>query len=1110
MLNRSGRRGTDVEHARKSGEKTGHQRVASLRFVLLGVGLAIGSFHLAGDGMLRGAERSSTAIGQGTGANTSIRILRGDGNPVVDGVVIVKFKDALLMPRGLSKTGISSLDILLGEQGVVAIEQAFPLPARLLGDKGRALQRIYYVRYESGSHPRQVALRISRDPNVEYAVPRYVHRIYDSPEPRPTSAGSLVTPDDALYPLMSHLVRVQAPGAWGVVKGEAGGVIIAVVDGGTDWQHEDLLANIWTNSGEIPDNNIDDDNNGYIDDVRGWNFVNRDGDPAGLPGTPLNTSHGTGVAGVASAVTNNAIGIAGASWNAQLLPVNASCSSDSLICFGVEGIIYAAVNGADIISLSWGSAHPDLTSFEERALRQFWRTVSDFAGERGALLVAAAGNDNVSNDDVLHMPASAEHILAVGATNKSDDRKAGFSNYGVTVDVFAPGAALNTTTPGNGYTELAFGTSFSTPLVVGIAALAKTQFPDFTPEQLAQQMRVTADPIDNVNSARTGLMGKGRINALRAVTATSTPAIRIAGISFTESGGDGFIENGETVDVTVSLVNYLADAANITVTLTQADPNITITSGEAFISSLISGGTDDVTFQFTLDQAELGQPLPFVVEVSAGSYQDRDLFKLYANEPYVVTHNTGTIRVSLTTEGNIGWIGFADESPGVGFVYNGTNLLFEGGLLVGISKNKVSDSIRGEAGALERDFQLPLGAQLVLGPGQIANEEGAVVLIDDLAASPIGLSIRQESYADNNPDFDDFVIFKYTITNQSGGPLWNLYAGLFFDWDLSENGQTDYGRFDSARRMGVVQNSASVPSLLAATRMLTANGDLSYHTIHNLNEIYYDPSQGWDGFTPDEKWRFLSGGIQTQTVDNTDVSTIMAAGPFAMQPDQSIEVAFAVIGANILEDLDSHADSAQAFWDRAIAPPQANHAPVFTSVLPITLIFAGEIFTYTYAAEDVDGDDLTFTLIEGPPNAAIDGKSGVFTFQAANDQLGSHKITVFVSDSSSSAVNHSNVIVEEAVYSLNQNYSNPFTLSSTTPTTTIIYQLAKESKVELVVYDLLGREVRKLVNDNKSSGRYTVTWDARDNFGRPVSTGIYLYRIRAGDFMEIRKMTLLK
>ncbi|MCH8327756.1 MAG: S8 family serine peptidase, partial [Candidatus Marinimicrobia bacterium] len=600
-----------------------------------------------------------------------------------------------------------------------------------------------------------------------------------------------------------------------------------MVDGGTDWGHVDLEANVWINTADTTINGIDDDDNGYVDDVRGWNFVRDNGDPSGLTTAPVNASHGTEVAGVASAVTNNGIGIAGASWNAQLMLVNVSCASDTLICYGVEGIVYAAVNGADIISLSWGSSHPDLSSFEERSLLKFWDDVSDFAAENGALLVAAAGNGNVLNDEALHTPASGRHILSVGATNKSSDVRAGFSNYGVTVDVFAPGTNLNSTLPDDAYTNESSGTSFSTPLVSGMAALVKTIFQTYTPEQLAQKMRVTADNIDGVNSGLVGLMGKGRINAFRAVTDTSTPAIRIAGVSFIDSGGDGFIENGETVDVTVSLVNYLADATDVAVTLTQADPNVTITIGGATIAFLASGDTAGVTFRFTLDQAGPGQPLPFVVELTAGSYQDRDLFKLYANEPLIAIHDTGPIQVALTSEGNIGWIGFAYESPGVGFIYKGTNLLFEGGLMVGISKNKVSDSVRGEGAARDQDFQMPPGGQLLLGPGQSANEEGAVVLIDDLASSPIGLLILQESFADNNAAYDDFVIFRYVITNKSGGPLWNLYAGLFFDWDISENGQTDYGRFDDARRMGVVQNSGAAPTILAATKLLTESGGLS-------------------------------------------------------------------------------------------------------------------------------------------------------------------------------------------------------------------------------------------------------------------------------------------
>ena len=1085
--------------------RTGHRLKARLRLTLLGAGILISGTYLLRNGTLRGAEQRNPAYSQGTVANSSIRIMRDGSNRVVEGVVIVKLKEPQVIPRGLAKTGVSSLDKLLGEQGVYSIEQAYPLPAQLLGQKSAELRRIYTMRFDTGASPRQVALRISQDPNVEYALPQYAYRVNDSADTRSTSISSLLaaTPDDPLYTLMSHLGQIQAPAAWDVVKGEDGAVIVAVVDGGTDWLHEDLLANVWTNPAESNNGN-DDDGNGYIDDVNGWNFVNNNGNPAGLPGTPFNENHGTQVAGVASAVTNNTIGIAGASWNAQLLLVNASCPSDSFICFGVEGIVYAAVNGADVINLSWGSAHRDVSSFEERALFQFWGDVADFAAERGALLVAAAGNDSENNDTVLHMPASAEHILAVGATLKSFDGKTGFSNYGVTVDVFAPGAALNSTIPGDAYSVFASGTSFAAPLVTGIAALVKTQYPDLAPWQLGQQVRVTANSIDQFNtSGLRGLLGKGRINAYRAVTENSTPAIRIAGTSFTDSGGDGFIQNGETVNVTVSLINYLADATNISITLTQKDPIIAVTSADAFISSLVAGETKDVTFQFTLGQADLGQPLPFIVEISAGSYQDRDLFKLYANEPAVVTHDTGPVQVSLTTEGNIGWAGFADLSVGAGFVYNQTNLLFEGGLLVGISADKVSDCIRDIDGALEQDFQMPPGAQMVLGPGQIANEEGTVLLIDDLASSPLGLLIRQESYADNNPDYDDFVIFKYTITNTSGQALWNLYAGLFFDWDLSENGQADFGRFDEARRMGSVQNGAASPTILAATRMLTESGELSYRTISNPDEIY-------DDFTPTEKWQYLSGGIQTRDVDNTDVSTLMAAGPFAMQPGQSIEVAFAVIAASTRADLDIHSDSAQAFWDRAIRQQQPNHAPVFTSVLPATTITAGETLTYTYRAEDVDGDDLTLTLIEGPPTAAIDGATGELTFQSAIDQVGTHKITVFVSDSHSSTLSSANVTVEEALFSLSQNYSNPFRLSATTPTTTIEYQLPIEGKIEIVVYDLLGREVRTLVSDTRPPGKYSVTWDARDNNGRPLSTGIYLYRIRAGDFIKIRKMMLLK
>ncbi|MCH8327755.1 MAG: hypothetical protein IID15_04425 [Candidatus Marinimicrobia bacterium] len=192
--------------------------MARIIFMLLGVGLVIGG--PLSDGLLLGAERGNGTVSQVSGTGASMQILRGNGNPVVNGMVIVKFRESLEIRGGLSKTGISSLDKLLGEQGVFAIEQAFPLPARLQGDNSRELQRIYYLQFQSGVHPREVALRISRDPNVEYAVPRYVHRISLSTQTSPAGAGGLVTPDDTLFPDMSHLLQVKANTAWNVVKGK--------------------------------------------------------------------------------------------------------------------------------------------------------------------------------------------------------------------------------------------------------------------------------------------------------------------------------------------------------------------------------------------------------------------------------------------------------------------------------------------------------------------------------------------------------------------------------------------------------------------------------------------------------------------------------------------------------------------------------------------------------------------------------------------------------------------------------------------------------------------------------------------------------------------------
>ena len=159
--------------------------------------------------------------------------------------------------------------------------------------------------------------------------------------------GVTVEPDDSLFSDQTYLRHMRLPEAWDIVKGEDGNppVVIAITDLGGDWRHEDLLANVWTNENEIPGNGIDDDNNGFIDDVHGVNTLNRD-DTDNDPYTPGGNPHGTHVAGAASAVTDNSAGVAGAAWNAHLMHISGLYA----------GILYAAANGADIINASWFSS----------------------------------------------------------------------------------------------------------------------------------------------------------------------------------------------------------------------------------------------------------------------------------------------------------------------------------------------------------------------------------------------------------------------------------------------------------------------------------------------------------------------------------------------------------------------------------------------------------------------------------------------------------------------------------------------------------------------------------------------------------------------------------
>ncbi len=801
--------------------------------------------------------------------------------------IVLKSNLPLLLVNGAVATGIPSLDEKTSRFQVSEIRAALPYLKGANMPGAEPLSRVYYLRYEGPASPPEVAAAFARDPHVAYAEPRY-HFF-------PT-----VAPNDSAYGSMPEFGRIQAEVAWEFAKGENGNVVIAIIDGGTDWNHEDLLANVWTNPGEIPGNGIDDDGNGYVDDLHGWNFVTNSPDPTGQASTPNIARHGTHVAGTAAAVTNNATGMTSLSWNCKFMALNiANPNVDDLWSYFFEGIVYAAANGADVISVSGGS--PFYT--------EFGREVVEFAHANGALVVAAAGNDDQNIDLAPFYPANYDHVLSVGAVTGGDDVKAGFSNYGLSVDVFAPGTAIFSTTPGDTYQFLQ-GTSMATPMVAALAGLVKTFRPAWSPDQVAEQIRVSCDDIRGFNPGIAGQIGKGRINAIRALLQPS-PSVRIREASFTESGNDGIIHAGDTVMITLDLINYLENAANLSLALRPGDANIGFLQASAAIPLLNTGQSTTVQFEVVIDPGlAAGYRLPFVLDITDGNtYIDADFFAFEAMPIAVRTHNTPRIQASITNEGNIGWLDTLG-TPGVGFVYEGNNLLFEAGILLAAGAGRISDCVRSDDPAVqEQDFQA-LSPLIITATGVSGfAEEGNVSLSDAGAALPTGLSVDMLSLVGFSlfPGLEEGMILTYVLFNPGPAPIDSIYLGLYADFDLNPD-RRDFARVDGARKMASIQNASLNPSQLAAVKLLNPEIPFSAQLIDKAALVD-------DGFSKTEKWTALRGAGPVLPLDDRDVSFVVAAGPLSLDPLQSDTVGFVMMGAKSTGALQSQAATYLFLWN---------------------------------------------------------------------------------------------------------------------------------------------------------------------------------------------------
>jgi subtilisin family serine protease len=391
-----------------------------------------------------------------------------DNHPYVEGELLVRY---------LSSTQSFDREVMVNDLGAVTIDKDYIVP------------NLELVQLQDGQSVEDAVEYFRQTPGVMYAVPNHLIKVdggmfppRELPEPNP------VDPDpeynDPMFSRSYGIRLIDSHKSWSAFTFGSRDVVVAVIDTGVDYTHEDLANNIWHNPNEIANNGIDDDNNGFIDDIYGWNFAEGNNNPYD------DNKHGTHVAGTIGALANNGLGTIGVSPRVSIMACkflnkDGWGSTDAAI----RSVTYAVMNGAKVLNNSWGGG-----GFSQPMVEAI-----DVAKQAGVLFVAAAGNYNQDNDATPLYPASYtnDNIISVAATDYYDE-KASWSNYGkTTVDLAAPGVSVFSTMPRSLYGTLS-GTSMATPHVSGAAALLWAHKPTLNVQELKNLILTTAEPVSSM------------------------------------------------------------------------------------------------------------------------------------------------------------------------------------------------------------------------------------------------------------------------------------------------------------------------------------------------------------------------------------------------------------------------------------------------------------------------------------------------------------------------------------------------------------------------------------------------------------------------------------
>jgi subtilisin family serine protease len=1024
---------------------------------------------------------------------------------------------------GTAETGIQAIDQLCVEQQVTIIEPFYP--AKVKNPIIRELvERMYIFHVAPGKDVQEACQAFRGVPEIECAD------LYDIPQ-------MLYNPNDPQRGSQWHLTRTRCYEAWDIIRGDTTRfAIIGIVDTGIYWAHPDLAPNIWVNemedlngNGTMDDgdiNGVDDDGNSYVDDVVGWDLGRNDRDPA--EDAPI---HGTAVAGDASEATDNGLNGAGIGFSARVMAVKGA-RRDTLNAV-YQGMIYAADNGAHILNASWGS--PVFNQNNQNIMNNLWNA--------GLVIIAAAGNDNSSSR---FYPAAYNNVVAVAATNSSD-RKASFSNYGTWIDVSAPGDGIYSTWGQNGMASNS-GTSMSSPITAGLAALLRAAHPAWTNTDIVSTIIESADDIDDLNPSYRGMLGSGRINAETALGAGSVPNLVLTGMleTITQGDGDSVFNPGETINLVLYFHNEWADANNVVVTLSSAS----FAFGDSvatFGNILHNGNGDNSSNPFVLTANANLVPDTFMVTAAIacdGGFVDTVTLPIYVSldqqgfprgfselncSPLIydvdrdgafeiVVANSGseteyrTYVIEANGNDSPGWpqlmVGEVISGPAVGDLDNdGSNEV------VTVTKDGRFYAWRAN-GALMPGFPVVKGGLFYSGP-LLADIDGNNDL-EIIAGSFMDSLLYVINH--NGTDFPGWpgsIRVRFygspTAGNFDADPgeeiVFGGYDARLHVWNSDGSEVSGFpvqldGQVWTASAVGDIDNDSQLE--IAVT---TYSGSC-YLINHNGTVAPNFPFNSTGAIRSSMSLADLNGDGDLEIIYGNSISVLHVLEPSGSELSGfPVTLAGALYGTPVVGDITGDGQPDIIIGSNNGTLYGLSRTGVALPHFPIPPAADSRPINASTAIGYLDGDgDMEIVV---PIQAPV---ANLMVIDYKQQALLSHlQWPVYGHDNYRSGnYEHALVAVDEPVglpetFALGQNYPNPFNAS-----TSIRFSLDKPGVVTLSIFDLLGRKVRQLHSGKLSAGEHAYVWDGSDDRGSAVTSGIYFYKLTGDEGSQTRRMVLLK